>query len=75
LEVSGNFTPRLPPRKEPQYFLDRRLRGSRVGVDEWSREKSFASAGNRTLVVQPITHHYTELSRLPKVKYKQNILF
>jgi hypothetical protein len=35
--------------------------GFRAGLDTGARGKSFASAGDRTAVIQPVFRHYTEL--------------
>jgi hypothetical protein len=42
MEVNGqlHYPAALLERKEPQYSLDRRLGGSRVGLNEGSREES-----------------------------------
>jgi hypothetical protein len=34
--------------------------GHRAGLDTEARGKSFASAGDRTVVVQSVVRHYTE---------------
>jgi hypothetical protein len=34
--------------------------GLRAGLDTEGREKTFASAGNRTPVVQSVVRHYTD---------------
>jgi hypothetical protein len=54
----------LPPGKDPQYPLYRRLGGpqSRPGHRGW-RKSPFASAGGSILdrpVVQPVARHYTD---------------
>jgi len=51
----------LPLGKEPQYPLDGKL----GWTQSWSwtqrlEEKSFASAGDQTLVIQPVVRHYTD---------------
>jgi hypothetical protein len=44
----------LPRRKDPRYPLYRRLGGT-----QRLEEKSFAPAGDRTQIAQPVVRHYT----------------
>jgi hypothetical protein len=46
--------------KKPRYTLDRRLGGSQSWSGQRLRDKSFASVGHRTPVVQPAVRHYTD---------------
>jgi hypothetical protein len=51
-----------PRGKDPWYPLDRRLRGAAEPI--WTQglgEKSSASVGDRTPIVQPVVRHYTDL--------------
>jgi hypothetical protein len=54
----------LPPGKDPWYPLDRRLGGPQSWSGHRLEEKSFASAGDRTPVVQSVVRYYTELPQL-----------
>jgi hypothetical protein len=49
----------LPWGKDPQYPLYRKLGGPQSWSGHRLEEKSFASAGDRTPVVQPVVRHYT----------------
>jgi hypothetical protein len=58
-EGSASFPGRaLPPGKNPRYPLDRRLDGSQSWSGQSLEEKSFASAGDRTQIVQSVVRHY-----------------
>jgi hypothetical protein len=53
LHAPGSFT----PRKEPQVLIGKEAGWAPEPVwTTWSREKSIAPAGNRTLAVQPLAY-------------------
>jgi hypothetical protein len=50
----------LYPRQLPRYLLDRRLGGPQSWSVQRLEEKSFASAGDRTPIVQSLVRYYTD---------------
>jgi hypothetical protein len=56
--VSVSLRPRFTPGKGPRYLLDTRLDGPHRVSTQRREEKSFASAGDRTPVVQPVVTLY-----------------
>jgi hypothetical protein len=62
MEVSGQLhDPAALPSEEPQVLTEDEIwRVPEPVWTLWSREKSFAPAGNRTPTVQSLAHHYTD---------------
>jgi hypothetical protein len=66
----------LPPGKEPQYPLDRRLGGPQSQSGHRDREeKSFASVRDQTLVVQSVDSHYTDCANPAPFKIRSSPFF
>jgi hypothetical protein len=58
--LASRFSRALRLGKDPRHPLDRRLDGPDLVWAQRLQEKSFASAGDRTLGIQSVIRHYTD---------------